>query len=183
MGGARHCDRGGITMIRDDDAKDLADIKAAYDLLEGICDTDEKGLPVAAYLEEGSSREIEARKALARLLRNGSPLDSLVRHLLAVLFDPTPYEYETKGGGPSIAQWRYPTRRLVFKGVPGRKRGYLKRLKLAEDVRENILRNNSEHKKISVEEAIAQVADKYGISDKTVWDAWETFPLSHINCK
>jgi hypothetical protein len=174
-------------MIRDNDAAELADLKAAYELLEGIGSPKSKGkkgkerLPTRAYMKDGSSEDIEARKAITRLLRNGNPLDSLIRHSLADLFDPTPYEYETRSGG-SVAQRRYPTRRLVFKGLPGRKREDLQRLKLAEDVREIIFRSNAKQKKISVEEAVAQVVDKYGVSEKTVWDAWGQFELSRMHC-
>jgi hypothetical protein len=156
-------------MIRDDDAKDLADIRAAYDLLEGIGDTDEKGLPVAAYLEEETTREIEARKALARLLRNGRPLDSLVRHLLAGLFDPTPYEYVTKSGLPDVAQSHKADRQLYFKNPSRRTRQNNRHLKIAFEV--GLIANNDE----KVDSAISDVAKRYGISKDIVWKAWMKF--------
>jgi hypothetical protein len=153
----------------DYDAADLADLRAAYELLDGIAIIDEKGLPRAGYLEPESEREAEARKALARLLRNGKPLDGLIRHLLAGLFDPSPFEYVTKSERSEIKQSATAARQLIFKSPRGRRTENRLRFKLAIEVSELV----SVHGK--VEAAIVEIADRYNISPATVWDAWEQY--------
>jgi hypothetical protein len=66
----------------------LEDLRAAYLLLGGTEVLDKKGLPTRRYLT--AKEEVPARRALVRLLRSPEPLDSLVRRMLAALFDPEP---------------------------------------------------------------------------------------------
>lgn len=65
-----------------------ADLLRAYLLLAGDMVKRENGLLEKRYLK--GREELEPRKAIARLLRSGEPVDSMLRHLLAALFDPTP---------------------------------------------------------------------------------------------
>lgn len=66
-----------------DDAKRIAE------LLIGRVIRDGRGLPRTEYLKEGSAEEKEARRALAKLLRNpGRQLDTGLRWALAELVDP-----------------------------------------------------------------------------------------------
>jgi hypothetical protein len=162
-------------------AQELADLKLAYDLLAGIPAKDEKGLPVQKYFEAGSRDELEARQALARLLRNGKPLDSLVRVLLADMFDPAPYAYFTKSTMfPAEARERVPDRQIYFKNVGRRSREDVRRRKLAYEVWQaaKVAREDSSKAAKnggSIEDAVAAVAEKYGISEASVWNAWRQF--------
>jgi hypothetical protein len=66
-----------------DDAKHIAE------LLVGRVIRDGRGLPRNEYLKEGAAEEKEARRALAKLLRNPSRrLDTGLRWALAELIDP-----------------------------------------------------------------------------------------------
>jgi hypothetical protein len=49
---------------------------------------DKHGLPTRIYLKEGSPEELEARQALARMLRSSRPLDLGLRCILADMIDP-----------------------------------------------------------------------------------------------
>jgi hypothetical protein len=58
-------------------------------------------------------------------------------------------------------------RQLHFKHLGGRNREDVRRLKLADDVSEEIKK-----KKCTVDDAVQNVAEKYGIDERSVWDAW-----------
>jgi hypothetical protein len=71
------------------------DLALAYKLLAGLGGKDERGLPVNKYYRAGSRPELEARRALARILRDGGALDCNIRELLAGLIDPSPQLLQT----------------------------------------------------------------------------------------
>ena len=64
------------------------DQRRILDLLAGRRVLDKRGLPQTTYLKEGSAKEVEARRALARELRTSRPLDIGLKFLLADLIDP-----------------------------------------------------------------------------------------------
>jgi hypothetical protein len=55
-------------------------------LLDGYTEYDTRGLPRKKYLAKVA--ELEARSALASILRNQKPLDHDLREKMAALFDP-----------------------------------------------------------------------------------------------
>lgn len=66
-------------------------------IIELICGRetkDKRGLPTRVYLKEGSPEELEARRALARMLRSTRPLDLGLRYVLADMIDPDRDEAE-----------------------------------------------------------------------------------------
>src|SRR6516162_2516430 len=65
-----------------------SDLQLARELLGGYCDQDRRGRLRSRYLKEGSQEEVDARRAIARLLRSNDPLDRQLRTALAGLFDP-----------------------------------------------------------------------------------------------
>jgi hypothetical protein len=65
--------------------QELQQLRQAFSLLGGISVRDDKGLPRLIYLEKG--KEKVARRAIAQLLASEGPLDGLLRHMLAGLFD------------------------------------------------------------------------------------------------
>ena len=67
-----------------------SDLQLARMLLGGYCDQDRRGRLRSRYLKEGSQEEVDARRAIARLLRSNAPLDRQLRTGLAGLFDPGP---------------------------------------------------------------------------------------------
>jgi hypothetical protein len=75
-------------MQEDFSASERADLDAAYLLLAGDTIKNAKGLLEKSYL--AGREELAARQALARLLRSQKPLDSLLRLMLAALFDRSP---------------------------------------------------------------------------------------------
>jgi hypothetical protein len=72
----------------EDDTLALTDERRAYELLCGV----DVRLPNRRlgrrYLAPGSQAERDARAALARLFRKGSPFPEFIRETLAALFDP-----------------------------------------------------------------------------------------------
>ena len=67
-----------------------SDLQLAWMLLGGYVDVDHRGRRRSRYLKEGSQEEVDARRAIARLLRSNGPLDRQLRTALAGLFDPDP---------------------------------------------------------------------------------------------
>jgi hypothetical protein len=149
--------------VRGEDHDELADLKLAIDLLRGFTEQDDKRLPVQKYFEEDSKDEINGRKALARLLRNPKPLDSYVRNVLADLFDPLSSD-ESEAAHEVRAD-----RQLQFTNVNHRNREDARRAMIAHEVVVCL------RKTPKVNVAIADVAQKFKISTKTVWNAWEQY--------
>jgi hypothetical protein len=65
-----------------------SDLELAQDLLRGRIEQGAGGRLRSVYLNEGTARERDARRALAKLLRSKDPLDEQIRFLLAGLLDP-----------------------------------------------------------------------------------------------
>jgi hypothetical protein len=64
-----------------------SDLQLARTLLNGFVD-EVRQRPETRYLVKGCAEEVEARRAIARLLRSNYPLDRQLREHLADLFDP-----------------------------------------------------------------------------------------------
>jgi hypothetical protein len=64
-----------------------SDLELAEALLRGTIEQDAGGRLRSACLVEGTARERDARRALAKLLRSKEPLDENIRFLLAGLLD------------------------------------------------------------------------------------------------
>jgi len=155
--------------MNDDDynSNDLADLETAITLLVGRATLDDKGLPVQKYLAAGSTADSDARRALARLLRNGKPLDSLLRMYLAALIDPVASNYPLDPERLAReAQESRPERQIQFRHLGRRNREPDRRTKIAIEV----AKLAREYRKL--DPAIVEVAQKYGISERTVRSAW-----------
>jgi hypothetical protein len=142
------------------------DLWAAYMLLVGDTVRDEKGRLTKLYLN--GDAEIEARRALARLLRNGKPLDSLLRHMLACLFDSRPT------GDPvvdTLLDTNPIERQLVFK----RDRGSGEQAMRHREIAEKVFAERYKHPDKSVTDIEGEVANDLEISEETVKAATHRF--------
>ena len=141
------------------DRTELRDLEAGYTLLVGDTARDKKGRLTKLYLN--GDAEIEARRALARLLRNGKPLDSLLRHMLACLFDSRPT------GDPvvdKLLDTNQIERQLVFTRGKGRGIQAMRHREIAEKV----FAERYKHPDKSVTEIEKDVANELGISEETI---------------
>jgi hypothetical protein len=73
-----------------------SDLPLARALLDGYVEEDRRGRRHSKYLKRGSREELDARRAMARLLRSKNPLERQLRDSLADLFDPNPPEWEQR---------------------------------------------------------------------------------------
>ena len=126
-------------------------------LLCGRTVRDERKLPQQRYLEDGSPKELEARRALARYLRTSRPMDFGVRSAIADLLDPDCIENER--------YIRFGHRR---KGQPSR--SALAEREIAELIWSHVQAGNS------IDTAFRHVEEKFGLkqsSTKTIWKHWQ----------
>jgi hypothetical protein len=151
------------------DVQEENDVRLAYILLGGCAPKDKKGLPVQKYLRAGSSEELECRRALARLLSSPKPLDSLVRQLLAGLFDPT---FAVK-----IGRDKFPIdRQIRFTTASRRSREGQKRLQIGHEIKKELESLRQQAKKPNarkVTAAVKAVAKAREISDGSAWNGWK----------
>ena len=73
-----------------------SDLPLAWALLDGYVEEDLQGRRRTKYLKPGDPDELDARRALARLLRSSAPLERQLRDSLAGLVDPDPPESEQR---------------------------------------------------------------------------------------
>ena len=73
-----------------------SDLQSVRALLDGYVEEDHRGRRRSKYFKRGSRDELDARRAIARLLRSNGPLDRQLRTNLANLFDPDPPESEQR---------------------------------------------------------------------------------------
>ena len=73
-----------------------SDLQLARMLLDGYVYEDHRRRRRSKYLKRGSRDELDARRAMARLLRSKNPLEHQLRDSLAGLFDPDPPESEQR---------------------------------------------------------------------------------------
>jgi hypothetical protein len=107
-------------------------------------------------LNEGTPMELEARAAIARLLRSEGPLDRQLRDRLADLFDPDPPGWEQ--------------RKIKFKG---RRKGgmtdFERNTKIADYIWAEVERGGQ------VTTAIESAAEKFALSDDSVEKIWARY--------
>jgi hypothetical protein len=122
-------------------------------LLGGYIENDARGLPRKKYLAKDA--ELEARSALASILRNQKPLDPNLRDMLATLFDPAP-------GAHAVID-----RKVVFahRGR-GQRQNSMANTAIAWHVRGAIAQGST------VAAAIQSATDQFGIDDSTVKKLW-----------
>jgi hypothetical protein len=147
------------------------DIKLAYALLDGIPRRDKKGLPVQDYLK--GVEEKAARQALARLLASEEPLDSLVRRLLAGLFDHD-FRLPMVSGAPETRKFAA-DRLIIFKRVSRRNAEDRRRLMLGIEFWK-AMGSPQKGEKIArgiQAKALEAVAEKFKVDDKTIRNAWK----------
>jgi hypothetical protein len=140
------------------DREELANLTLAIGLLSGAWDGAAK-----RYLS--GADEKRARKALGRLLRNGKPLDSLLRYQLAELFDHEP---------PHLSFENAPMEREIVFGFrrSGKPRDVtLRNLHLVSDYYRSLVEQGEPRKT-----AVAQVCKKYSVSDTAVKEALRRNP-------
>jgi hypothetical protein len=146
-------------------------VAAAYALLAGIAEHDEHRLPNQKYLEALSPEERAARRALAMLLASDNPLDSLIRRLLAGLFDPT-FEFSTRPKGKNA---KAVERRLEFTQPSRRAVEHNRRLQIGFELwcAMGKPKIGAVPKRGTKASAIGKLVEKYGIDEKTIRDAYK----------
>ena len=73
-----------------------SDLQSVRALLDGYVEEDLQGRRRTKYLKPGDPDELDARRALARLLRSSAPLERQLRDSLAGLVDPDSPESEQR---------------------------------------------------------------------------------------
>jgi hypothetical protein len=129
-----------------------SDLQLARDLLAGFVEEGRQGRRRTRYLDKGSAMELEARTAIARLLRSNAPLDKQVREHLANLFDPT-------------AAWQQ--RKIEFVSRrQGRHTDHVRNTQIASHVWDEVKAGGR------VTAAVASAAKKLAISDDMAMRIW-----------
>lgn len=122
-------------------------------LLDGFTDYDARGLPFKKYIAD----ETEARHAIARLLREGEPLDWDLREKLAALFDPDTH--------PAIAE-----RKIVFSHRGrGQRQNYQANTAIAQHVWDAVTKGGP------ASAAILSAADQFKLDESTVKKLWRRY--------
>ena len=130
-----------------------SDLQLAWMLLGGYVDVDHRGRCRSRYLKKGSQEEVDARRAIARLLRSNGPLDRQLRTNLANLFDPDPPESEQR------------KIKIVSQGR-GRYRDHVGNTQIAYHVWGEV----SAGRKVVA--AINSAVEKFGVSEELVKQIW-----------
>ncbi len=130
-----------------------SDLRLARALLDGFVERNARGRLRTDYLKRASPEELNARRAMARLLRGDQPLDRQLRESLAGLFDPAPPEWEPR-------EIKLESRR------PGRFIDHAAATQVAEYVWTEVSKGER------VEDAVADAADHYARSGEAVMKIW-----------
>jgi|SRR6516165_11859655 len=136
-----------------------SDLQLARMLLGGYTDQDRRGRRRSRYLKEGSQQEVDARRAIARLLRSNGLLDRQLRTNLADLFEPSPPAWEQR-------KIRIVSRRR------GRPIDHISNTQIAEHVWEQVRAG------AKVTAAIESAADEFGVEPETVTKIWGKYKRS-----
>jgi hypothetical protein len=136
-----------------------SDLDRSATLLSGIYN--KNGLH--RYLDRGE--ENEPRKAIARLLLSGRPLERDLRVMLAALFDPDAPQVSANGAiSDEQAMMELVGERILQFGFRSKKR----RPQLVRDIiMESWINARIAADGITVEAALAEAADKFGVSADT----------------
>jgi len=136
-----------------------SDLQLARMLLGGYTDQNRRGRRRSRYLKEGSQQEVDARRAIARLLRSNGLLDRQLRTNLADLFEPSPPAWEQR-------KIRIVSRRR------GRPIDHISNTQIAEHVWEQVRAG------AKVTAAIESAADEFGVEPETVTKIWGKYKRS-----
>lgn len=132
------------------------DLSTSFALLDGYVEHDAQGRARSKFLKEGSAPEVEARKAICRVLRRSGTLNRQLREQLAALFDPDPRSW---------APWQQRKIKLVPR-YSGRSADHVRATQIACRVKE--LRQAGG----SLNAAIASVSEEFSISVEMVKRIW-----------
>lgn len=136
-----------------------SDLQLARMLLGGYTHQNRRGRRRSRYLKEGSQQEVDARRAIARLLRSNGLLDRQLRTNLADLFEPSPPAWEQR-------KIRIVSRRR------GRPIDHISNTQIAEHVWEQVGAG------AKVTAAIESAADEFGVEPETVTKIWGKYKRS-----
>jgi hypothetical protein len=107
------------------------------------------------YLKEGSPEELDARRALTRILRSPDALDRGIRESLAALLDPDPPEWEQRK--IRVVNRR---RKLI---------DHIAKTQVYEEVKANMAAGSG------VNAAIGRAAAKFSISEEMTKRIWRNY--------
>lgn len=130
-----------------------SDLPLARALLDGYVDEDRRGRRRSKYFKRGSREELDARRAMARLLRSKNPLERQLRDSLAGLFDPDPPESEPR------------KIEIVFQGR-GKHRDHVRNTQIAYHVWDHLNAGGN------VAAAITSAVEKFEVSEELVKQIW-----------
>jgi len=130
-----------------------SDLQLAWALLDGYVDQDHRGRRHSKYFKRGSRDELDARRAIARLLRSKNPLERQLRDSLAALFDPDPPEWEQR------------KIEIVFQGR-GKPRDHVRNTQIAYHVWDQLDAGGK------VAAAITSAAEEFEVSEEFVKQIW-----------
>jgi hypothetical protein len=129
-----------------------SDLQLARKLLDGFVEKGHQGRLRTRYLERGDPLELQARSAIARLLRSKGPLDAQLRWHLADLFDP-------------VAAWQQ--RKIEFVSRrQGKKTDHVRSSQIASHIWDEVERGRR------VTAAVISAAKKFALSDDMVKKIW-----------
>jgi hypothetical protein len=153
------------------------DLTLAHYLLHGFMEEGRRGVPHWKFFDREGIDEKEARRALARLLRSDQPIQHELRVMLARLIDPDDYQWAPADVLAAVRAGALETysadglaqhQKIKF-GFRGRKqrrplgkKSFLER-KVAQRVKGGA----------TVEAAIGEVAEKFGVSEGIVKKYWD----------
>jgi hypothetical protein len=152
----RRCIREVLAMSNQDD------LQLARLLLNGSVEEDPQGRLRSKYFENGSPEELEAKKAIAHLLREQRPVDSELLMRLADLFDPPPAEQRKID---------------IVSRRPGRPADHVATTQIAQHIWDEM----SGGKRYT--DAINSAVEKFSVSEDTVKKLWGRYRpiLEHID--
>jgi len=131
-----------------------SDLQLARMLLGGYTHQNRRGRRRSRYLKEGSQQEVDARRAIARLLRSNGPLDRQLRTNLADLFEPSlPPAWEQR-------------KITIGSRRRGRRVDHISNTQIAEHVWEQVGAG------AKVTAAIESAADEFGVEPETITKIW-----------
>jgi hypothetical protein len=133
-----------------------SDLELARALLDGYVEVDHRGGLHSKYFKRGSREELNARRAMARLLRSKIPLERQLRDTLAGLFD-----------SDHAPEWKCEQRKIdiVFQGR-GRRRDYVRNSQIAYHVWGETSAGSN------VTAAINSAIEKFEVSEEFVKQIW-----------
>src|SRR5262249_49025190 len=131
-----------------------SDLQLARMLLGGYSDQDHRGRLRSKYFKRGSRDELDARQAIARLLRSNGPLDRQLRTNFPDLFAPPAWEQR---------------KITIVSRRRGRRVDHKSNTQIAEHVWEQVRAG------AKVTAAIESAADEFGVEPETITKIWSKY--------